>query len=73
MEHSSHEIQSVLFDKKKFDQTKAVAFLKSHHLKPIKAVHITKNKLRYRINPPSMFKRFRIKHITDGVEFVLGF
>ena len=72
-ERAESEIQSMLFDKQIYSQSQAKAFLKKNGLKPIKKVHVTKNKLRYRIRPPGKFKKFRIKKIEKGIEAVIGF
>lgn len=70
----SSSIQSVLFDKKIFTTTEARAWLKRNDLKPIKRVDITKNLLRYRIQNPNKFKRFRIIEVSNStVKFVIGF
>ncbi len=68
----STQIQSILFDKKYFDTITARKWLKKNKFIPIKRVHITKNKLRYRINIPEKYSKFRIKKITKGIEFVIG-
>lgn len=66
-------IQSILFDNKKWTSVKAMKWIKSHNYKPLKRVHKTENKFRYRINEPEQFKRFRTKKLGDGIEVVLGF
>lgn len=67
------EVQSVLFDKKYYTTQDARKWLADHNFVRMKHVDITKNKLRYRIQDPSYFRRFRIKKITKGIEFVIGF
>lgn len=60
-----HSIQSVLFDNNKWNKEKADKWLNKHNLKPIKEVHETKNKLRYRIREPDSAKRYRSKKIAS--------
>jgi len=67
------EVQAVLFDNTRWTATTARAWLKENEFKPIKRVDKTENLLRYRITPPSRYKRFRIKRAKDGVSFVIGF
>ncbi len=67
------QLQSVVFNNKQFTTTLARAWLKENNLKSIKKVDITKNTLRYRIQPPSRFKKFRTKIVSQGVMLVLGF
>ena len=45
-------IQAVLFDKTKYTEEEAMQFLRQHKLRPIKPVHITEQKLRYRLALP---------------------
>lgn len=67
------EVQSVLFDKKIWEPAPSNNWLKHHHLEPIKKVHITDDYLRYRINSPKKYKRFRTKRLSCGIKVVLGF
>lgn len=67
------EIQSVIFNSKKFSTEKARAWLKSNGLKPIKRVDRTTNSIRYRIKSPGSFKRFITRKTKKGISFVIGF
>ena len=67
------QIQSIVFDRDKFTTAKARAFLQRNKLVPIKRVDKTKNKLRYRIKTPKLFKRFRVKKIKKGISLIFGF
>lgn len=67
------ETQSVLFDNEKWNTIKAMRWLKNHNIKPLKRVHKTEDKLRYRVNDPSNYSRFRTKKLGGGIELVLGF
>ena len=69
------KVQSVVFDKQLFTPKTARKWLKKHDLIPIKHVDKTKNKLRYRLRQPGTKKQynFRMKRITDGIQFVLQF
>lgn len=66
-------IQSILFDNKKWSTARATTWLKNHNIKPIKQVHKTTNKLRYRISKPENYKRFRIKKVSKDIELIIGF
>lgn len=66
-------IQSILFDNNKWKVSDAHKWLRQHKFRPIKKVHITKNKLRFRLRNPTDFDRFRIRKISDGIEFIIGF
>lgn len=70
------KVQAVLFYKNQWTTKEARKWLKDNDFKPIKRVHKTKNRLRYRIMNPRLFKRFRImrrKHGNKKLEFVIGF
>lgn len=67
------EVHSILFDNSYYNATSARKWLKDHNYKAIKQVHKTKNKLRYRIRDPSLYKKFITKKITPHIELVLGF
>ena len=57
------QIQSVLFDRDKFTTEQARKFLLNNKLVPIKRVDKTTKNLRYRLQNPKRFIRFRIKKI----------
>lgn len=65
-------IQAVLFDKTKYTEEEAMQFLRHHKLRPIKPVHITEHKLRYRLALPH-FQHYITKRAQEGVEYVIGF
>ena len=67
------EIQSVVFNPKQFSPTQARAWLKANNIKPIKMVDRTPTQLRYRIQRPGLFKRFRTKIIKSGIMLIIGF
>lgn len=63
-------LQSILFDKHLFTLPDAHYWLYKHHIKPIKAVHITENYYRFRINKPvSRYRYYAIKP-EDGVVMI---
>lgn len=66
-------IQSILFDKKKWDISSAYHWIISHDQRPMKKAHITKNNIRFRIKPPSHFRRFRTFKLHNGIDLVIGF
>ena len=65
-------IQSVLFNKKYFTKEESKNWLVRHKLNPIKPVHETKNNYRYRLLDPKMFKYFRTRKISLGIDLVIG-
>lgn len=66
------EIQAVLFNNHVWTPTTARKWLIQHNIKPLKAVHKTKNELRYRINEPYLYSRFFSKKLPDDIILVLG-
>ena len=67
------KIQSMLFNKKYYNQKEAKQWLKDNNLKPIKRVDITKNFYRYRIRQPTDAYYYRIKKFKKGIEAVIMF
>jgi hypothetical protein len=67
-------LQSVLFDKNKFDTTTARHFLKVSKIKRLKKVDITDRFYRYRIRDPEEFDKesFRIIKISDHIKYIMG-
>ncbi len=69
--HAKTEVQSVIFDNKKFTPRQSGSWLHSHGFKqPV--VDKTTNKLRYRQTSPKKYTKFATKEITPGISFVLG-
>tara|TARA_R110000824_G_scaffold51503_3_gene143646 strand:+ start:301 stop:543 length:243 start_codon:yes stop_codon:yes gene_type:complete len=69
------KIQSVILSKKKFTLKQANNWIKKNNFKLSfyrKPVEKTKNFYRYRQIAPHHFKKYRMKKVSDGVEFVLG-
>lgn len=66
-------IQAVLFDRSKWTPSRAKYWLNTNGFQPIKRVHKTKKKLRYRLVEPEEFARFITKKEKDGISFVIGF
>lgn len=67
------QVQSVVFSVSKFSTKEARKWLRAHHFKPSKRVRKTKNKLWYRIRPPTSFQRLRTKKITPSINLIIGF
>lgn len=67
------KIQSVIFNKSHWNVTNARKWLKTHNLKPIKAVDRTTNTLRFRIRQPGNFSSFIIKSTDKNISLVIGF
>lgn len=66
-------VQSVLFDRSKFDAEQARAWLKAHGYHS-DGLDETENQLRFRqVQPDSDHFRYRPKQITPGVTLLLGF
>jgi N-acetylglutamate synthase-like GNAT family acetyltransferase len=68
----SGNIQSVRFNKAYWTTKQARAYMKLHGFKPIKKTDQTKNWYRYRLLPPSQFKRFLIKVLPNHIQLVIG-
>lgn len=73
-------IQSVIFhsdSNKKWNAGSARKWLNKHNLTPIKRVDKKNIKghlhLRYRINPPEVFKKFITKRTSKNISLVIGF
>jgi len=66
------DIQAVVFAKEYWTPKKAMAWLNKNHFHPIKHVHKTKSLIRYRLQDPSMYERFRYKRLPNHVALVLG-
>lgn len=70
----SDRIQSVLFDKKRFSPERAKQWLSNHKLHPIKDMHETKDKYRFRIKEPDEDNfYYRTKKIDHGIEIIVMF
>lgn len=67
------EIESVLFDSKYWTPLDAREWLYEHGLYPIKRIHKTGHYLRYRINDPREFQRFRSKKLSKHITAIFGF
>lgn len=65
------EIQSILFDKNKYDATKARKWLKRNKYKPIKRVHKTEKYLRYRIKQPNSKYQYRTISFGKDIKAVI--
>ncbi len=65
-------VQSILFDRKIWNITKAKNWLKMNKFKS-KKVDVKTNTLRFRQINPKNFKRFRSKKITSSITFIIGF
>jgi hypothetical protein len=68
-------IQAVLFDRTMWSPDDAEQWLRLHGYHPIKPVHETVHKLRYRIREPDRRYRYRtVNHASNtGVEFIIEF
>jgi len=74
-------IQSIVFEntkRNKWNAGKAMRWLNKHKLTPLKRVDKKKTKegnmtFRYRINEPSIFKRFITKKTDKDISFIIGF
>jgi hypothetical protein len=68
------EVESIIFDKKRWTPLHARRWMKEHYFAPIKKVHKTKNFYRYRINNPEKYKRYINKSISNnGIKLIIGF
>lgn len=66
------EIQSILFSKKDFKKSDCKKELEKMKLVPLKPVHETAEKYRYRITDPKKYQSFRTKEISKGIEVIFG-
>lgn len=66
-------IESVLFDTRYWDKSRAKEWLYDHDMHPIKPLEVTRRFIHARLKVPGEFERLRIKHTTRGIEFVIGF
>ena len=73
--YQNYKVQSVIFNKKKWDQKKANRWLKNHQFKTKfpgkKSPHITKKFIRYRQLKPIVGTKFRIKKLNNGIDLIL--
>ena len=67
------ETQAVTFASSQWTPAMARLWLSAHDYVPIKRVHRTAHRLRYRIRDPGMFSRYITKNIGGGIELVIGF
>lgn len=67
-----YEVQSIVFNKDKWDYDSSQKWLNEHYYHPIKKVDKKLNTLRYRIVDPKEFSSFITKDTTKGINFVLG-
>lgn len=63
-------IQSVLFDKKKWNEHSALNYLIKHHFKG-HGVDNKENHLRYRQVEPDSSKKYYTKVLKNGVEYIM--
>ena len=68
---SSRKLQAILFDKKRYNTTKARRWLRSKNYVPIKRVHKTLNYLRYRLREPSKSYDYRTIVLGKGIKAIL--
>lgn len=73
MTKQNSAIQSLIFDKKLFNQYQAIEWLYTHGFHITKPVDERVRSYRYRQYPPSRFKYFRTIELTDGIKAVVGF
>jgi len=72
-----YKVQSVLFDKKKFNVNQAIDWLVNHNYKLMK-IHETNKEIRFRQIPPNQLKKegylkFRNYSLNNGVILVLAY
>lgn len=70
-------IQSILFDKKYYTESKAMDWLVHHNFIPRftgkRGAHETKNKWRFRQSLPDDSKKYFTKRISRGIEFIIEY
>ena len=65
-------IQSVTFPSD-WTEKNCQDWLYDHGFTPIKKVHLTANRRRYRIAEPEYFDHYSTKVLPEGVELVIGY
>lgn len=70
-EHNN--VQSVLFDKRFWDEKRARAWLKEHNFKFKNKIDITDNFLRFRQFSPKKFKNYFTRKIYNHIELIIGY
>lgn len=66
-------IQSILFDNRVWTLLAAHKWLMKNNIFPKKSAHMTKNHIRFRIEDPEKYQRFRTKKLDNGIDLVFGF
>ena len=66
-------IQSVAFNKNKWDKFNANLWLKKYGLKKLKPFRIEGNYIRARIKDPKLFKRYITKKLDDNINLIIGY
>jgi hypothetical protein len=66
------EIQSIYFSKH-WSKYQTAKWLVNNGIIPMKEAHITPGYIRYRIQDPKLFKRFKTVKLGDGINIVYGF
>lgn len=66
------EVQSIIFDKKKWSVNSARAWLINNNF-PSPKLDIQANFLRFRQKNPKKYRKFATKDMGKGIKFILGF
>jgi hypothetical protein len=66
-------IQSILFDRNKYNLPSSYDWLSEHNIKPLKNAHITKDYIRYRIVEPDNSRKYRTISLTNDIKAVIEF
>lgn len=66
-------IQSILFNRDKYNLTSSYDWLLRHNITPEKSAHITENYIRYRIVLPDKSKKYRTISLTNDIKAVIEF
>jgi hypothetical protein len=69
-----HKVQSVIFKKSAWTESKARAWLKKHNYESEGKVHITEEHIRFRQRAPSDFKKsgYYTVSLPNNVELIIG-
>lgn len=67
-------IQAILLSKKRFSRGQAEEWIYTHNFHPIKEVHETQHKWRFRLEVPNEQKyKYRTFHINPFIEYIIEY
>jgi len=64
----TYVVQNVSLRRSKFSKGEAIAWIRSHHYRPLKEVHVTPNFYQFRLVDPDRIKGARFRTIDLGTD-----